>query len=319
MSQESAYILQAVYDQLQRQSPDIVGRLELKHDVLTACDGQMLLKAEVHLDAGSHPSIAHCHIIAQIGRTSLTDPLDACVIGIHPDRQEGLAQTATNWMTNAGCTLFSLIHAKPLLGATHFDGTETWSVPGCHGFAGPLFGFGFGAKEPLDLSPVRSAGVFDYAAAMAPAGMVHLAKVVLQAKSDKTWTRSLEIDGHSACFREERWDAGIVAPANTVVGQFTVFHYGGEQDVVGSRKRLDEAIRRYTAFILQTRDLNQAASMLTREGFESDIIHRVAAFVPLAFCRVTFGDVGAKISSDYHRVKTDGSRETQKLEHFAVC
>src|SRR6478735_7728638 len=100
MSEESTYVLQVIHDELQKLGTDVVGRLEVRGDMLAAYDGQMLLQAEFRSDPGAHPAIAHCHVVARIGRTSLTDPLDACVTGIDPDRKNGLAKAAQNWVTN---------------------------------------------------------------------------------------------------------------------------------------------------------------------------------------------------------------------------
>ena len=210
MSDESTYVLEVIRDELKRQSADVVGRIEFNGDVLTARDDQLILGAEVRHDPGSHLSIAHCHVVARVGGTRFSDPLDACMTGVDGDRRKGLAQAAQKWVAGVGCTLFSLLHAKPVMDATHFNGTDPWGVPGCHGFVGPLSGYGL--TRPDDLSPIANAGLFDYATAMAPPGIVHLAKVVLAANGKKGWTRTLEIDGHEATFEERGWELRSARP-----------------------------------------------------------------------------------------------------------
>ncbi|HWE98021.1 MAG TPA: hypothetical protein VG269_29010 [Tepidisphaeraceae bacterium] len=310
MSEESAYVLQVVHDELEKCGREIVGPLELTGDVLAAFDGQMLLKAEIRCDPGYHPSIAHCHVIARIGNASWSDPLDACVMGTDPDRRHGLAKAAQNWVSNVGSPLFSLLHAGPVMDATHFEGNDPWGVPGCHGFVGPLYGYNM--KELKDPSPIFKAGIFDYVAAMAPPGMVHLAKVVLDAKGVGGWNRTLEIDGHLANFEEKQWNCGIPAPQVGIISQFAVFHHGGDKEAVESRRRIDEAIRQFVAEVARTKSVDAATQMLGEGGFDPDVIHRIASFAPLAFCRVVFGDIGVKYSTEFKWITKEGTCQTLK-------
>lgn len=310
MSEESAYVLQVIRDELEKRGREIVGALELTGDVLAVFNGQMLLEAETRSDPGYHPSIAHCHVVARIGNTSLSDPLDACVMGIDPDRRHGLAKAAQNWVTNVGSPLFSLLHARPVMDATHFGGNDPWGVPGCHGFVGPLFGYNMTRLE--DPSPIFEAGIFDYAAAMAPPGMVHLAKVVLDAKGVGGWSRTLEIDGHLANFEEKQWNCGVPAPQVGVISQFAVFHHGGNKEAVESRRRLDEAIRQFVAEVARTKSVDAATHVLGEGGFDPDVVHRVASFAPLAFCRVVFAHIGVKYSTEFIRITKEGTCQTLK-------
>jgi hypothetical protein len=183
MPDDSNYLLQVIRGELQRQGDALVRRLELNGDSLIAYNGQLGLTAEVRSDPGHHPSIAHCHVTAVIGRTSFRGPLDACVMGIHADRRQGVALAAKNWVTNVGGTLFSLLHAKPVMNAAHFDRGGSTGVPGCHGFVGPLSGLNVRALKNPEL--ILNAELFDCAAAMAPPGIVHLAKVVLAGQEDQ--------------------------------------------------------------------------------------------------------------------------------------
>jgi hypothetical protein len=311
MSDEATYVLRAVHDELRKHGGDLVGRLELSGDTLTAYDGQMVLRAEVHSDPSHHPSIAHCHLVARIGRTSFSDPLDCCVLGIDADRRRGLAKAGQNWVTIAGSAIFSLLHAKPVMGAVHFDGNDPWGVPGCHGFVGPAFGYGM-RSEP-DFTPFLNAGVFDYAAAMAPPGIVHIAKAILEARGDQGWSRTLEIDGHLARFEEKNWSREIPAPPAGVASQFAVFHFAGQEGAVETRRSLDEAIREFVSTVATTKDVDAALQALRGKGRDADIVHRMGAFVPLAFFRVMFADIGAKFSPDYHWIMKDGASQTLKL------
>lgn len=307
MADDSARVLHAIYEGLRHLPADVVGRVELNGQTVAAYDGQLTLGAEVRSDPGSHPSIAHCHVTARIGRTAFTDPLDACVVGVDPDRQRGLEKAGQNWIQNVGSVLFSLLHAKPMMDAAHFDGHEVWGVPGCHGFVGPLRGLG--VDQSSGLEALLDAPIFEYAEALAPPGLVHLAKVVLQADGEKGWKRTIEIDGHAASFDEESWECGVPAPPNGVVSRHAVFHYGGQTDAVGARTRLDEAIRQLVRNASTTQDVEAAFERLRVDGVDPDLVHRVANFVPLALCRVIFARVGARFSTDFVRVRKDGTNE----------
>ena len=133
----------------------------MREDLLATYNGQMLFQADVATDPGYHASIAHCHVIARIGNTSWSDPLDACVMGIDADRRRGIAKAAQNWVKNVGSVLFSLLHAKPMMDASHFNGQDPWGVPGCHGFVGPLSGYNL--AKPDDLASTLNAGLFNHA------------------------------------------------------------------------------------------------------------------------------------------------------------
>jgi hypothetical protein len=312
MTEDCAFLLEVIKHELEKQGGDIAGRVELVDDSLSACDGRMLLRAEVRNDSDYHPSITHCHVFARMGKDTFCDPLDACVMGIDADRRQGLTKAGQNWVTNVGSALLSLLHAKPVMDANHFDGIDPWGVPGCHGFIGPLFGYGM--KEPVDAMQIMNAGLFDCASAMAPPGIIHLAKVVLEAKGTEGWTRTLEIDGHLACFEEKGWDCGgIAAPPVGIASQFAVFHYADQKGTVESRRQLDHAIRKFVATVGASKDVDAATQALREERLVSDLIHQMAALLPLAFFRVIFAGLGMTFSKEYHRVKGDGTVEVRKL------
>jgi hypothetical protein len=231
-------------------------------------------------------------------------------MGVDADRRTGLAKAARNWVNSVGSALFSLLHATPIMDAAHFAENDLWGVPGCHGFIGPLFGYNFGGLDPALLQNAR---LFEYAAAMAPPGMVHLAKVTLESKGSKGWNRSLEIDGHAATYKEDPWDCVVPAPANAIISQFAVFHHSGQTPAVESRQRLDDAIREFVSAAAATGNVDAAAQVLRDKGFDSDLVHRVDAFIPLAFCRAMFDGMGVKFSTTYIRIGKRAPRGTLKL------
>lgn len=139
------------------ESAEIVGHPVLAGGDLSTFDGQLKLTVSIHDDPGAHPSLAHCHVLAEIA--DRVSQLDACTLGISPERQEALVQAGQNWIDLAGGPIFSLFHAAPVLQCEHFDGTEAWGVDGCHGFAGPLCARFL--QGETDLNMLANAACFD--------------------------------------------------------------------------------------------------------------------------------------------------------------
>jgi hypothetical protein len=300
MASEASIVLRALHQELDKHPRDVVGPLLLSGDVLSVFDGRMRLAAQVISDPGDHPSLAHAHVVAEIGGAvrghAEVATFDACVVGLHAERHQALAASAQNWVAAVAGPLFSLLHARPVLGAAHFDGSEPWGVAGCHGFVGPLVARMF--EKEFDLSALEGAALFDYADALAPPGLVHLAKVSLEAENN-AWNRNLEIDGHAAVYSEPHWETAAVAPRQGLVSQFAVFHYGGRPDAVEERRRVDEAIRQFLPAFRQADSTARAADLLESRGFGAELVDRVASFMPLALGRIVFGGVGAAFSPDF--------------------
>jgi hypothetical protein len=305
MMDEAAHVLQVIRDELDRQAPDEVRPLALSEDSLSVLDGKIRLHVVVHHDPDAHPSVAHCHVIADIGNQS--GCLDACITGIHSDRREALADAAKIWVETAAGPTLSLVHCRPVMGAAHFEGTEPWGVSGCHGFVGPVrFRL---MDRKVDFGDVEDARLFAYASEMAPPGMLHLVKVTLEATGSGGWNRSLEVDGHLACHAERPWKTTLPAPSQGIASQFAVFHYADQPGHIEARQRLDDAIRRFVSAFKTTEDTDQAADVLKREGVEASLAHEVHEFTPLAFGRVIVQQLGVSCSPYYTQVKSDGTFE----------
>ena len=310
MASEASLVLKAIRDDLSNHPPDIVGPLTLNEELLSAFGGQLRLTAIVHHDPDAHASIGHAHVIAEIGVGSRAARLDACVVGIHTDRREALASSGRTWAGAVAGPIFSLLHAKPVLSADHFNGSEPWGIAGCHGFVGPLTSRFF--ERELDLSPLQDAAMFDYADALAPAGVVHLAKVTLNATGEG-WSRTIEVDGHEAAHAEPSWNTGLPSASRGVLSQFAVFHYGDRPEAIEQRQRVDDAIRQFVTGFQETGDTDKAADLLEARGFDAALVHDVDCFVLVALGRVIFGNIGAKFSPDFMRINRDGSTQTLRL------
>lgn len=315
MKDEVAVLLQVIRDELEKQGPTVVGHLVLTDETLSILDGKAKLSAVIHDDPGAHPAVAHCHIIAD---TSVQGgSLDACVVGAHSDRREALADAGRTWVETVAAPFLSLMHARPVMEAAHFDGFEGWGVSGCHGFVGPIRARFF--ERPFDLAVFSDAPVFEYAAEMAPPGAVHLAKVTLQAIGNGGWNRTLDVDGHSASHEDHPWDIGLAAPSQGIASIFAVFHYGDQPASIKARQKTDEAIRRFVSAFQATGNPEKAANYLRDEGIEADLVHQVATLAPLAFGRMVVASIGASCAPDFIRVRRDGTVEQNvRLMHQPV-
>ena len=317
MVDEAAYLLQVIHDELTRLDSEIVGRISVDGQTLFAMDQKVRLTASVHRDPGSHASLAHCHVVAEIPLSGQPARLDACVVGIDPARFKALADAAHIWTASFAGPLFSLMHARPVLGATHFDGTNAEGVTGCHGFAGPMIGRQFGAK--FDFADLVSTPMFESAAEMAPPGVLHLVKVTLEAQGNGRWTRNLEIDGHAATYADKDWNAGGAAPDKGLASRFAVFHYADQPAAIEARRCIDQAIRQFVLAFQTTDRLQDAIAKLGEQRIAPDLIRRVTDFVPLAFGRLVMIRTGVSFPSEFMRIRPGGESETGlKLMREAV-
>lgn len=306
---EAHLVLRAIHSRLGEQDAQVVGTLALNEHELSVADGNVRLRAIVLHDPEWHPSIAHCHVVADFGRGELAVPLEACVVGVDDDRKRALANVAQSWVAAVAGPIFSLLRAREVMGATHFDGSERWGVAGCHGFAGPLIGRMI--PDGFDLSVLSEAPTFDSVAEMAPPGVLHLAKVTLRPGEGGRWVRSIELDGHAAAHEEQGWDAPVPAPANGVISQFALFHFGGQVAAVDERRRTDDAIRRFVSIFGRTGDTVSAERELLESGAADVVLaHDVAQFVPLALGRIIFGAMGPTFSPEFVRVMSNGQTVT---------
>jgi hypothetical protein len=302
---EADVLLRMLSEELGEESPEIVGRLELTGEGLSVMDGRANLSVVIRDDPGAHPALVHCHVMTQLGEEH-SGLLDACIVGIDQRREEGLRDAARSWKQLVGGPIFSLMHARAVMGAEHFDGSQSVGASGCHGFVGPL-GTRMLNKKGLDATASLDAPMFDYAAEIAPPGIVHLAKVTLQADGNGAWNRNLEIDGHLAAHADTPWKRGPAAPADGMATRFAVFHYADQPERIEDRRDLDSSIRRFVAAFQKVDDSDSAAEVLKNAGVEDELVNRVVAFAPLAFAHVIFATLRNSFPDEYILVRRDGT------------
>ena len=301
---EASIVLNHLHARLPAVFPDLVRRSEMAGTQLLLCDGYLRLTTSVHHDPDAHPAIAHCHVIANLGNDQ-SGNLDACVMGIGADRRLSLEAAAVSWTVSVAPVIFSVLKSGPVSDAEHFDGHESFAVPGCHGFLGPLNARL--APEGFDPILLLELPLFEFAEAMAPSGKLHLAKVTLAAKPDGTWSRSLEVDGHRAALSDAGCAGLPSVPASGVFTRFAVFHYG-ERHAERNREReqLDLAIRKFVEVFCTVDNQDAAAGLMREAGCDSAVVDRVTNFLPIAAGRVIFENLVPSFPAHYVRVKQDG-------------
>lgn len=311
--EESRRILQHIREGLAAHERQLVGAVEIRDDVLFALDGKLSLQVQLQQNTGISNQIAHFHVVSRLGTASTSPALDACVVGMGADRASALKSLAERWVGAVGCVVFSLLHAKPVMGAVHFDGTQSWGLPDCHGFLGPIHAR---VSGKIDLTPALHDGLFDGVVALAPPGLLHICKVTLDADGRGGWKRVIEIDGHAARFEETAWSCSVEPPKQTVIAtQYAVFHFADRPGAVDRQVRLDAAICEFVAVCKATGSTEGVTEILVERGHEPDVVERVANFAPVAFCRVLFGGIGATFSPDYVRIPPSGKPERRRLLH----
>ncbi|MGL6076984.1 MAG: hypothetical protein ACRC8S_22745 [Fimbriiglobus sp.] len=168
------------------------------------------------------PKKVHAHIIAWLPNSEVPEGyevLDACVLGYGP-RAAANEQLATIWVEAVGAPILSCLMGQPVLGADHFEGTESWGVPGGHGFVGPFLARA--EEDAIDMEALAKTAVFDFDNYPRD-GRPHLVKAVLIGHEGR-WDRYLEIDGHKETYVHEDWPCELPVPESPVICvRFAVF------------------------------------------------------------------------------------------------
>lgn len=315
---EIAILLQEIGDHLEPMDAEAVGSMELSGETLSLCDGKLKLTASLRDEPNSPPSMAHVHVISTAEEGVKGGfCLDACMIGISTGREEALKQAGRNWVNLAAGPTLSLIHGKPVLNAEPFEGTEKWGIRRCRGFLGPLMVRMLDRPDDTsDADELGEANFFDYVSELAPAGVYHLAKAVVQADPEQGWIRSIEIDGHEVSYTDSAWNDSPSPPKQRLIGsRFATFHYADQAEHVASRTKLDETIRTFVSYCQKfDYDTDQVAETMVSEEYESELVDRLIFMLPLAFGRNVLGNLDVALSPFYIDVTKKGY-STELLMH----
>lgn len=313
---EEFVVLKAIEAELEKLDPKVVGEVTADEQAgcLTLLDEKLTVWASIFHDEEVNPSIAHVHVTSKIASLS-DEPLDACVIGVSADREDGLAQAGRTWVTMVSDPILSLYHAAAIGNAAHFSGDERWGVQGCHGFVGSAI-LRFAEENGPDLETISQSAMFDYVAELTPGGLVHIVKSTLSQNGQGGWKRQLEIDGHSASYVDEDWrlDPPLPNPGNVIISRFAVYHYADQPDIAAERQALDDAITAYVQALQEnsTLDPTAVAHVLVEKGHRAEIAHWIDHFAPLAFGRVVLVNIGVSFPNTYLLAQRGGHLSTPR-------
>lgn len=309
---ESVAVLRAIYDELLHHGSRLTGTMSMSNGTISVLEGRATLRAVVHNDEGTHPSLAHGHVICDLDDDD-SGHLDTCVVGINEDREQALASVGRSWVPLAAGPIFSHLLQRQVLGAGQFDDRNSLGLVDCHGYFGP--GISRMMPDGSDLSCFEDdeLPVFDFAAQMAPAGNVHLVKVTLQANGEHGWQRNIEVNGHGASHNDPVWTPAGSAPTQGIVTQTAVFQPSDPIAWNDQRQQLDSAIRGFVTAFKTVDNSDEAADAIRQQGVPDHIISRVERFAPIAIGRVLLVKLGATFSSQFIRISVDGNVEEDKL------
>lgn len=300
-------LLLALLEELSRLDRHIVCGASLGPDSLSFFNGQAHIVVGFVHEADA--TMAHCHIVTSFDKDD-RDSVDACCVGVDSDRSKAIRKAARVWIQSVAPSILSVLHAKSVLSARHFDGSQPWGVSEGDGFVGPMIIGGTDVEIPF--GAFEDCGLFDFAPEIASPGNIHLARVALSANADGLWTRVIEVDGHDAAFCDENWEADEPAPPRAHVIIYAVFHYGGDQEKISERREIDSAIRRFVREKSHSNPLKYAGTP-HRVTTDTELMRRVAHFTPLAFARFLRPNIGVEFSPMYFSLNPDGTMQQYVL------
>lgn len=311
MDDHTRQLLNLLHDELNRVERELVGKVDLFESEVSFLDGRLELRAAIIHDEGAHPAVTHAHVVVELHRGPVVE-FDACMVSTQSDRNAALAEIAKNWLTLVGAPIISLFHARPVLGAEHFAGTEPWGVAGRHGFTGPAVVREFG--ESADVDRLANLPLVAEAADLVPDGQIHMVKAVLSGDKGRGWRRELEIDGHATSHCDEDWKVDLPAPSAPVIcTRFAVFLPTAESVLCRTPSeddaKLDEAIERFVA-VFQANpdaDLDEAVQCLIQHGMGEQRAYEISSFVPSVCARYVLSQLGMRFADTYLRIAKDGT------------
>jgi hypothetical protein len=206
---------------------------------------RLVVGGRVRLDVQAFPSeggaaTAHFHVLAKAPTAEQRSiaGFDACVVGTGLDRASQIQSAADSYASLAFPVVWSSVKGEPLLTATAFHGTEVWGVHGYRGFLGPP-----GARGLDDLDRAFQAPMFERLPRLPADGHPHLLKVILHARDDG-WHRTVELDGHDALVKDERWDGAPVPTTPAMIVRFAIIE---RADTLANEGARADAIQRLSA------------------------------------------------------------------------
>jgi hypothetical protein len=297
---------------------DLGGWTRRADDTLQVFDGRVSLRAESKDREPSGPTaVVHAHVFATLHEHE-DEELNACLVGMGPDRRAALGQAAAIWITGVAGPIRSFMDNRPVCstcqagvqggdvskGYSHGD----YGLPGLRAYVGPSISRGFNGK-PVDPRRDDTQPWFRFAAESAAPRRVHLAKAtVLSGKEG--WRRDLEIDGHDVSYHDSDWPAGAKSAGIGYMTRFAVFEFPRNSAEIARRAELERTIRHFAENFSKYESVDPLMAAMVEQGFDPELVHETESFSTIAFGRAFFEPHGVKYSPTIIRAREDGRVQT---------
>jgi hypothetical protein len=297
---------------------DLGGWTRRADDTLQLFDGRVSLRAELKdsQPAGT-TAVVHAHVFATLHEHE-DEELNACLVGMGPDRRAALGQAAAIWMTGVAGPIKSFMDNRPVCmtcqaGVQGGDVSKGYSrgdygLSGLRAYVGPSISRGFNDK-PVDTHGDDTKPWFRFAAESAAPRRVHLAKAtVLSGKEG--WRRDLEIDGHDVSYHDADWPAGVKAAGIGYMTRFAVFEFPRNSAEIARRAELERTIRHFAENFSKYESVDPLMAAMVERGFDPDLVGETESFSTIAFGRTFFEPHGVKYPPTIIRARQDGRVQT---------
>lgn len=323
---EDRAVLLRIFSEVVRRAPaDIVGAVTIRDDALSLCGDRLRVRPVLIGNTGDAPSqIVHAHFVAEfVGRASFK-PLEGCVVAFGDKREETFLQLAEKWLHCVCPPILSLLHGREVLGASHFDGSESWGVSRRHGFVGPL-GLGIfvppeGKTLPSEeltarreefLRSLTDCPIYAGTAELVDDAELHLVKVTLNYRGDHL-ERSLEIDDHRIQIPQSPWTPGpkgmlaVEEGSAAIVSAYALFFKPEDYRPKTESEKLDDRLERAVGAFVQEPRPEFDIDVLAEGGIDRKTAEDIHAFLPIAFGRLLLDRMKVVYPDEYVLINRDG-------------
>ena len=307
-------LLSKIEEAVSQHGGDLGGWTQLEDDELKLFDGRITLRAEVDPSDDENPGIVHAHVFSTLHEHD-DEVLDACLMGIGDNREEGIAQAAFVWLTCVAGPIRSFMDNSPVCmtcqaGVADGDAAEgyvqgDYGLPGMRAFVGPSLARGFEDNTVAELD--SKLPWFRYAATSAAPRRVHLAKASIMFNGEQ-WSRELEIDGHDVSFKDFEWPAPPASGPGYMV-RYSVFEFPRNSKVIPVRAQIEKAIKLWLKNYNQFDEIDVLMEKMKEKGIHPQIVKQVESVSTIAFGRMFFEHLGIQYSPTVIRARKDGKIE----------
>ena len=318
---EAERLLELIEDAIAAHGGDLGGWTRRNGDELQLFDGRVTLRANIkeHTENSSQSpaEMVHAHVLTTLHEHD-DEVLEACLVGMGNNRDEGLKQAAVVWMTSVAGPIRSFLDNRPVcmtcqagvIGGDREQGFSEgdYGLPGLRAYVGPAIARGFDDDCFLQALDDRKPW-FRYAAESAAPRRVHIVKVTILNDPQHGWRREMEIDGHDVSHCDLHWPAGIQPKQVGYVTRFAVFEFPRNSREIARRAELERTILHFAANYAKYAEIDELMTVMEKEGFDPELVHEVESFSTIAFGRALFEPLGAQYCQTVIRARRDGRLE----------